>query len=482
MKILNNYYFWIFLLIGLVAPFFVLSFFVFPSADDFSVYNLLQQYSCCEYQEYMYMNWAGRYIANVTDVLNPVQCVTAYRLIPLFLLLLLFGALYVLFRCFFKKFLSTPQLLLFTLVFYALYLNAFPSPAEGIYWYPGAKNYLLANILTLFFLSALYKMMFAAKRTMVFYWWSAALVLAFLTIGLNEISLLLVCGLTLLLLAANGFVHRKLSLPVLLLLVCMALFAVVAVAAPGNFVRMSFFDGSMDVGKSIIQAFVSLLKLLGLYVQNAAFILLSLLAIPFVYSLISAGGIRYRFLINPFLLAFFSLLMLYMLFLPGYLGMSLPPPMRVNALLLLVFLLMWLVNIINLCHYLYLKKTMLPVLPSWFEKALLLCAVLLVLSDFYREPATAVHFRSNIPGAFYDLFVKAPAYKREMLEREKAIAEAKKRGVTDVEVDALKTPAPTIFFVDLKTDSSSWINRNYAAYQGLHSFKLKTSGSAEKTN
>ncbi|HNX07656.1 MAG TPA: hypothetical protein PKL96_08740, partial [Bacteroidales bacterium] len=244
MKILNNNYFWIFLLIGMVAPFFALSFFVFPSADDFSVYNLLQQYSFCEYQEYMYMNWAGRYMANITDAFNPVQSLLAYRLIPVFLLLLFFVSLFVFFRCFFNKFLSNLQLLLFTLVFYALYLNIFPSPAEGIYWYPGAKNYLLANILTLFFLSAFYKMMFAAKRKMIFYW-SATLLLAFLIIGLNEISLLLVCGLTLLFFAGNDFVNRKLSLPVLLLFVFMAFFAVVAIAAPGNFVRMSFFDGSM---------------------------------------------------------------------------------------------------------------------------------------------------------------------------------------------------------------------------------------------
>ncbi|HPS27145.1 MAG TPA: DUF6056 family protein [Bacteroidales bacterium] len=481
MKILNNYFFWILLLIGLVAPFFVLSFYVFPSADDFSVYNLLQQHSFCEYQEYMYMNWAGRYMANITDALNPVQCIIAYRLIPVFLLLLLFVSLFVFFRCFFKKFLSTLQLLLFTLVFYALYLNIFPSPAEGIYWYPGAKNYLLANILLLFFLSALYKMMFAAKSKMIFYW-CAALVLAFLIIGLNEISLLLVCGLTLLLLAANGFVNHKLSLPVLLMFVFMVFFAVVAIAAPGNFIRMSFFDSSMHPGQSVVMACVSLIKLLCMHFQNAAFVLLSLLVLPFVYSLISAGGIHYRFLINPFLLAFFSLLMLFVLFLPGYLGMGLPPPMRVNALLSLVFLFLWLLNLINLCHFLYLKKISLPALPPWFEKVLLLCTVLLVLSDFYKEPAKAIHFRSNIPGAYYDLFVNASAYKREMQDRDKTIDEAKKRGEKDVEVDAMKMVPPAIFFVDLKTDSASWINRSYAEYYGLHSIILKPSNSGEKTN
>lgn len=472
MNIFNKYYFWIILLLVLIAPFFVLSFFVYPSADDYSTINLVNHIGYGDFQKYMYMNWSGRYSAVIIGGLNPMRCLLIYRLIPVFLMVLLFGALYFLFRTLLKKYLNTTALFLFSLIFFALYLNTFPSTGEGIYWFPAGAGYLLANILTVFFMAFVFQMM-QKERFPKFASWLAALVLAFIVIGLNEISLLIICGFTFLMVIGNIFIHRKISFSLLSLFVLTVTFAAFAIAAPGNFYRMSLFSDTMNFSQSLVNSSVSLVKILGIHFQNPPFVLLSFLSIPFITALIQKDSIRYRYLVNPFLLAVFSLLLIFVLYVPGFLGMGINPPMRVNALISLIFMMLWFLNLVNLCNFLHRKKIAVPAFPKALTTILLVCTVLLTLLDFHKEPGQEYYFRGNISRAYYDLFFKASGYKQEMDARNKNIAEAKNKRISDLEIDPIRVIPQTIFFVDIKTDTSNWINHNYAEYLGLKSIRLK---------
>ena len=41
------------------------SFFIYPSADDYSYFVKQKSYGFCAFQEWHYFNWGGRYIANM---------------------------------------------------------------------------------------------------------------------------------------------------------------------------------------------------------------------------------------------------------------------------------------------------------------------------------------------------------------------------------------------------------------------------------
>ncbi|HNW69790.1 MAG TPA: DUF6056 family protein [Bacteroidales bacterium] len=472
MNIFNKYYFWIILLLVLIAPFFVLSFFVYPSADDYSIFNQVSQNGYWGYQKYIYMNWSGRYAASIIGALNPMRSLLIYRIIPVFLMALLFCSFLFFFRTLLKKYLNTTELFLFSLIFFTLFLNTFPSTGEGIYWFPAGAVYLLANVLSLFFIAFVFQLIQKGKFPK-FVSWLAALALAFIVIGLNEISLLIICGFTFLMVIGSIFIHRKISFLLLSLFFLIDVFAAFVIFAPGNFCRMSLFSDSMNFSQSLVNSFISLLKILGIHFQNPPFVLLSFLVIPFIIKIIQKNSIRYRYLVNPFLLAVFSLLLLFVLFVPGFLSMGINPPMRVNALISLVFLMLWFLNLINLCNFLYRRKVTLPAFPKVLTTILLVCTVLLTLSDFHKEPGQQYYFRGNISRAYYDLFFKASGYRREMDERNIKIAEAKKEGITDLEIEPLHDVPQTIFFVDIKTDTSNWMNECYAEYFGLKSIRLK---------
>jgi hypothetical protein len=382
-----------------VAPFFVLSFFVYPSADDYSIFNLLSQFGFWGYQKYMYLNWTGRYTGNLLETLDPLNCLFLYRIIPVVLLIFLYFSIFTLFKVLLKKFLCVKQLILFTLVFFTLYLNNFPSPGEGIYWFPAEVHYLLANVLTLFYAAVILYMIKQPVRKKVLSWIVAVLI-AFIIIGLNEISLLLVCGFTLIVLMSQTYIHHKISFWLAFLFIIIVAFAVFVIVAPGNYVRMSYFPDAMNLGQSVVNASFSLVKLLGIYFQNPPFILISFLTIPFIVSVIEKHQLGFFIRMNPLLLALFSLLLIYVLYVPGFLSMGINPPMRINALISLVFMLLWLMNLVNLCHFLHRKKTVVPAFPDILVKILLVCTVILVLSDFYKEPGKEYYFRSNIPRAY----------------------------------------------------------------------------------
>lgn len=472
MKILNKYYFWIILLLILIAPFFVLSFFVFPSADDYSTFNLVNQHGYWAYQKYIYMNWTGRYAANIIEALNPLQCLFAYRIIPVLLLLLLFVSVFYFFRTFLKKYVNNAQIFLFSLIFFTLYLNTFPSTGEGIYWFPAGVEYLLASALTLFFVAVLYHLMNAQTKMRLLFWFVAA-VLALFIIGLNEISLALVCGLTFFALTGSTYINHRIPVGLSLLFFITVVFAIVDIVAPGNFIRMSVFSGSMNFGHSMLNSGAALIKLLGIHFQNPPFVLLSFLVIPYIISIINKYNIRYRFLINPLLLVAFSLSLLFILYIPGFLSMGINPPMRVNALMSLIFMVLWFVNIVNLCHYIYRKKSMIPAFPDVLVKILLICTVILALSDFYKEPGKDYYFRSNIPRAYYDLFVKAVPYKQQMDLRNEMIKKAENSGLQEMKVEKLNAIPYTVFFVDIQSDTSYWINRDVSKYYGLTSISIE---------
>ncbi len=472
MKLLNKNITWIILLLLLILPFFILSFYVFPSADDFSNFNLLQKFGFGGYQHYMYMNWTGRYAANFIESLSPLNNLFMYRLIPFLLLVLLFCSVYVLFRTFLRSFLTSSQLILFSLVFFAIYLNTFPSTGEGIYWFPAGVEYLTANILTLLFIASTFKIAKSeSKQKQLFF--MVSLLLSFVISGLNEISLLLVTIITFFIILGDVYLKRKFSLWLSVLFICNIAFGVFEMMAPGNYMRMSAFPGAMDILPSIVSSFWALIKLLGIHFQNPPFILLSFLMIPAGSVIIQEYNIRMPFRIRPYLLLLLSLVILYCLYFPGFFSMGINPPMRVNALLSLVFMLLWFLNLLNLSHRLVLKNTSIPQFPDVVVKILLISIVILCVSDFYKEPGKALYFRSNIPAAYYDLFTKATDYKEEMQQREAVFGQAKAEKKNDVVLDSLKSIPQTIFFVDITADSSHWMNRNYAKYRDIKSVRLK---------
>jgi len=96
---------------------------------------------------------------------------------------------------------------------------------------------------------------------------------------------------------------------------------------------------------------------------------------------------------------------------------------------------------------------------------------LFILSDFHKIPGENIYIKGNIALAAYDLTHNAPRYNAVMNERYKQIEKEKLTGNKNITVPALQNIPRSIFFVDIKADSSHWVNWGCALYFEINSIK-----------
>jgi hypothetical protein len=480
------YVFTILLAVLILLPFVVLCFYTFPSADDFSSAFMVREAGFWDYQRLIYTNWTGRYTANILEALNPMiwGWEWGYKLVPL----LMMGLLYFAFRAFSISIsgnsYSKKDLSLASLVFFGIYLNIFPGISEGLYWMTGVIEYLLANILTLLMLAVLIKINGEfANRMKRMFMMLIAIILAIAIVGLNEISVLLIFEIVSLYLIFIYVFHRKMNLQGIGILLVIVGGAIFEVTAPGNFERMKQFDQNFSLLPALWGALKSLMKLAGIFIQNPPFLILSLLFLPLAMREPKEGSVLSEILrIKPWLLLIVSVLILYSLYLPSYLGMGINPPMRVHALIALVFIILWMINLFAGVQRLRIKGIKEINLPPWAVYFLIICVFIFVATDFVKEPAGAVHYRGNIARAWSDMIFRAPSYNKQMNSRIQEIETIQKSQSDIVYVNPIKDPPSTIFFVDMTDDTENWINFSVSKYYGCGPVALRPACCSKNKN
>jgi hypothetical protein len=464
------------ILILMTLPFFILAFFNHPSADDYCIASMIKNNSFWDYQKAIYNEWTGRYFANFTEALysKNIDLVIATRIIPIFLLSSLLISIATFISVLSKGLLSRLKIALYSLILFVLYLNIFPSTSEGIYWITGATEYLFANILTLFFLSTVIKLNITKKFTTKIFLTILAVILSFMTIGLNEINLCIIFSIIILAITYRLYFKQKFSYFNLIILLFVLIFCYLDISAPGNYLRAGEFSGKFGLLSSIRIAAISVIKLFGIHFQNPSFLLISVIFIPFaIYISTKFEIFKNAFRINPFVILVCSLLFIFMLYIPATFSMGINPPMRVHSTIAFVFMLLWFFNIIvfinqfkpSVVESISINKKLLSVL--W------IIIIITMMTDFYKEPGQQINFRGNICRAAYDVTFRACDYNKQMNERYINIYKAKQTCIKLIEFDELKNTPTTIFFIDVSPKKKHWINIWFSKYYGIDSVSLK---------
>ncbi len=465
-------------LLLLILPFFILSFFTWPSADDLSISFMAIKAGFWNYQALMYNDWTGRYTANFLEALNPLCWNQAwgYRLIPLLLLVALFFSVHAMLSAFARENYSRKEITIGSLILFALILNLFPGISEGIYWMTGAVEYLLASILSMFTIAILIKLQHAqlARSARILRFIMIAVFLIMIA-GLNEISSLLMLGLLIIWLVWTYSVKRKWDFKLTGLILILTGAIIAEMSAPGNFARMSVMSEPMNAGIAAGIVVSSFAKIIGICLQSASFLLLSILFIPFAARKPKEGSIAEIIaslsLIKVLLLSALIILCMYV---PQALAMGINPPLRVHGLTLIVIIWLWFL-ILYIAIQSIQRKLIHPIsIPSFVNAILVVAIVILTLTDFSKEPSGPYHYRSNIIRAWSDLGFRATPYEQQMQERLIRLQQKPVIAEDTIVFEPLRKIPTTIHFVDLTDQPSYWINVSYSEYYHCGAVQLKS--------
>ena len=230
-------------LLGLgLLPFFGLSFSNFPFWDDFGMAMLVREHGLWGAQQVFYHTWGGRYgTAFLQTVFNPLTYgwLGGFRFTPLVFLSATLLALYGSFRELSQQRLAPGVAGRAAALVLLVALAWMPTIYPMFYWFTSAMGYEAGIVLMLVTGISGLRALRATSGAARFGWYGLAQVSTIITVGLNEIALLLL-GCTLLLLLGCSWRdgRRRAAAAWGGLLMSTAIGGLVAVLAPGNWVRL----------------------------------------------------------------------------------------------------------------------------------------------------------------------------------------------------------------------------------------------------
>lgn len=471
-KLTNKLWFWISLLILLLLPFLLLSFFCHPSADDFIVSAYVKERGIFGHFHQIYFEWSGRYFSSFLKCFNPLVYgwLWGYKLIPLFLIILFYASIYSFISSIFSSGLDYLKKHILSLIIVLLYFNNIPSTSECIYWMDSSLNYFLGNILVLFFFALFLKSLNNVQtRTGALI---ALVILPLIIVGTNEISMLAIDEILLLIFIFFLLKSKKIPRSLILVLIAALISTVIETTAPGNYRKMIYFPENMDIVFSLQQSLMAFFKISVKFIIDPAFIIVTVLYAALLT--LFYKNKTYKNLVNfsPFYTLPFSLLVLLSMYFFITFSTGLNPALRVHDAVGIYFLFAWFYNIAAIHNYLISRfKTELIEVPSYLIKLLAAAAIIFAVTQFSKEPGKDIVCEGNIFHAYYDLFYNAAKYDNELNEREHQIIQAVNQHEKILEVKPLSVTPGTIHFMDIINDPVFWINLSQAKYFGLDSIK-----------
>ncbi|MFH1039407.1 MAG: DUF6056 family protein [PVC group bacterium] len=453
--------FW--LSVGLIVLLFLsLSYYAYPSGDDFCYANCAARRGFWDSQRIWYERWTGRYTYNFVCSLvarAPVFEGGMYCLIPLASFLGIWVALYVFS---FRIIPHAPNRLARAggvTAFMALYLTHLPAPGP-LYWLASIINYQIATILFLLLATVMIGKpgrFFGARTT---YATLGASVLAALVIGCSETMLLIIFyGLAAgtALSWIRGHPDRRHWL--IVLCICAAAAAIVYFS-PGNSIRFAMASRSRDP----VMVIPALKKAIGLVVawsSSPGLLLLSILFAPIAQitarAAFSDKGKTPRWMLLIPVLWITGILIS---FIPSAWGLGKPPFPRTVNLIYFIFLTGWFSSLVILIPYFIDSTVNLGVILTRIRAA----AKLLLIIVFALQP--------NTIDAAGDLIVYGPRFKSALEKRRELIQSSIARGETELRVQPLPVKPRSIFFNELTPNSKHWKNLSFARYHGLTSIVM----------
>ncbi len=470
-------------LLVLIFPFFALLLYVHPQGDDFFFAAKVNEMGVWAFVKDMYFHWSGRYASMFIGAFDPV----IYKSLPLlrvelgtFFLLNIFSV-FLLFKSILKPAVSNRKILLFTLVFYTILLNAIPDVFEFLFWFPSVTAYQFGLSLLLLFIANIF--FERKKRISKTQYLIINSTITIIIVGLLELFIFPI-GLTLIVSIYLRFKNKNSIKTDIIILFTALIFSIIMVAGPGNYVRLNVANSSGFIIGTYLSA-KSIVYLLGYLFQNPTFTLGSILFIA-----ISNEEIQNKKFIdfsisktNPILLIISSLALTFLVFFPSTLALMSLPAGRIFDLAAFIFSLLWLFTLISFQTY-YKNKYSFQI--SNFYKIIIAFAMLMFVFsgifitnpyEFAQKKKGSVLIYGNILNAYNTLFFEAKPFDKDMIERYENFRRAKESNKKTLLVKPLEHHPEMLIFVDI-TDIQSpgtWIFNWEAKYYGMDSICIEKS-------
>jgi len=448
------------LLLISVLPFLLLTPYIHPQADDYSMNAVLTQMSYWDAQVHWYMNWTGRFSAfMIAGLIHPMQYgfPEGIRLVAFIWILLFACSVWFFVRSFtsFRDSIFPTSLVLTT------YLWQIPSPAEAFYWIPATVSYQMGISMQLLFFGLL-----SRKPTR----WPGRLTLLLLAVlipGSSEINLIIFLSIFMCISLYKLINRQNISGFSGILMVIALIMSALSFFSPGNSVRtqeLVHIAGAgpvHDIGFSVKTGLGNAKSgLLHLFSRTPIllFSLLLLLLRPAFHPLKELKAKP-----GQMLLYWLAVLGLYLFLQIPYIYQSgvMHLPGRLNNVIVLFFVFAWFVGIL-LSSAAFSKV-------NWAgsdERTTLLSSAFILVFSFLQ-----LTIPNKIEHAWMDrLGGKARQYS-QFLDQRDAFAQSVPPQ-SSLSLAPLPVKPSSLYLVDLESDSTDWKNQAFAIYFNLHSVQL----------
>ncbi len=468
-------------LLVLIFPFFALLAYVHPQGDDFFFAAKVNELGVWGFVKDMYFHWSGRYASMFIGAFDPLrfESLTLFRISLLLFQLLFITSIFTLFRSIIKTEISNSKILIFSLAFYAIFINGLPDVLEFLYWFPSVTAYQLGISLYLIFLANFFFHKTGNLSNIVFFIFNS--LLAIIIIGLIELFVIpmIITSLIFLFYSLKKKKNFKYELSILGIIVFASL---ITVLAPGNFERMS----ELPVNERLILGTTLSIKgtffTVGYFFQSGTFILSSILFLSLANLLIHKKLVKFnipRF--HPAILILASIFTLVLLFFPASTALRYLPPGRVFNLVGFFLFFVWLITLLVFVNYF--QKIISFLLPAIYIKILFAFLILSLFSGvfiidkykFAQGENDSIFINGNILNAYYGLFYEAKGFDQEMRNKRKTLEIAQKKNKKTIHLQPLSPHPKTLLLVDWNEEKyhNKWLVSWEAKYYNLDSIYIE---------
>ncbi|QRM87788.1 hypothetical protein FG167_00655 [Lacinutrix sp. WUR7] len=439
MDLTNNYKTIYFIGFLILLPLILISFYNNPSGDDFD-YTLATK-GGVDYltaQKSIYINWSGRYVA--TALLTITEFVrypfTVYKIIPMLVIVSLIISISFAVRCCLPSLKRTDNHKI-TIYIFIIYLIMMPSVVQAFYWLPASMSYQISNILTLFFIGFLNRLLKTkATKHLI-----ACMLLAILIIGTNETAMLLLNYLLFCICIYWLYTKKRAPKPIIILLFCCIICSLVVLLAPGNAIRSANIAVKHEVIDSIKRTILTTFN------YSIIWLPVVILLVGLLYNTICqhvSKNVSAIFKSNPYFLFTAVLFIPFIGFFPSYWALSHVAPGRTINMIAFYFLIGCLFFAISIMHQQLLKNTHITKKLQFGLFVVFFCTIA---------------SNTNIRTAFSNVLSgDASAYNTELQERYTYLLQTEEENCI---VSKLNHKPATIYFDDISSNKEDWRNKSY---------------------
>ena len=436
----------LFMLVAVILPLIILSFYNHPNIDDFVIANIVHKSGIFGTQKFLYFNQTGRYFSDFILCLNPLtfDAYSAYKFNSIVLLLLYLTATYWLCGKLFKNLTITGKLTL-TSVFVLAFISHMPGIAEGVFWLSGSYNTFIPDILTLFLLGCMLGY-YSSPNKKLYFTLSALLIGAI--IGCYEINMVFIDLFILMFFLLTLVKRNKLQFPLTLLIACI-FFSIVSITAPGNSTRGLTYPNAHNIVYTLTQTFLNGKATLIKWLPFMLLIGVLLFELLFQGDTINKD-IYSVFNFQPRIILLLALVIPFVgLFICFWSEGRFPLPRMEDG----VYFYFTLAMIYFSLSCIYQIKKNHPDFKLHMDLKVIFILVLIYASFFQTN---------NITLAYKDITSgTASAYNKERIERDSLLRNSKSDSCT---IKALKNVPATLLFCEIPNDTSQWVNESFRTY------------------